>query len=233
MLQRPDRERAAGLPSVMAQRDSRPRSAIGFTVKSGWAAVVLLEGPLPSPRVVDSRRIELSDPAVPESRQPYHADFGTPRAAGPELSRLLRTVHRMGTRSVTAVIRHYAAVGHEVVGAGVVVGSLIDPERIGNAHIRIHAREGQLFRQVVEDAAAAGGVRCSVWRQRDLYGVAADMLKRSEPSLVAAATSLGKAVAGGWRTEQKAAAVAAWLMLADSFRGARPRRRVGEKPDVA
>jgi hypothetical protein len=53
-------------------------------VKSGWASVAHLCGPVESPRVVDSRRVDLNDPAnpaIPESRQPYHAGFTTARPA--------------------------------------------------------------------------------------------------------------------------------------------------------
>src|SRR5438093_13631380 len=49
------------------------KTAVGFRVKSGWAAAVVLSGPSSSPSVLHSRGIELSDPAVPDSRQPYHA----------------------------------------------------------------------------------------------------------------------------------------------------------------
>src|SRR5262245_44282738 len=108
----------------MRHERGRTRAAIGFTVKSGWACAVLLTGPAGSPRVLDSRRIDLSDPALPESRQPYHAGFGTARAASPELSRLVGAVKRFGRQSVTDAIRRYRAAGHPVRGAGVVVGSL-------------------------------------------------------------------------------------------------------------
>jgi hypothetical protein len=202
----------------MVERRGQSRAALGVTVKSGWAAVVLLNGPLLCPDVVNSRRVELSDPASPESRQPYHAGFGTARAGGPELSRLLRTVRRFGSHSVTDVIREYSASGYQPVGVGIVVGSVIDPERIANAHIRIHALEGQLFRTVVEDASRACGLPWSVWRERDLYGVAAEALKRSEQHVRNTVKTSGAAVAGPWRTEQKAAAVAAWLILAASSR---------------
>src|SRR3989475_807242 len=47
--------------------------AVGFRVKSGWAAAIVLSGPSSSPSVLHARRIELCDPAVPESRQPFHA----------------------------------------------------------------------------------------------------------------------------------------------------------------
>ncbi len=110
------------------------RAAIGITVKSGWASAVLLAGPATAPRVLDSVRLELSDPAIPESRQPYHAGLGTARRPGPALSRLVASVERFGQRSVAGLVRRYRADGHALAGAGVVVGSLIDPERIGNAH---------------------------------------------------------------------------------------------------
>ena len=192
----------------------RGRASIGFTVKSGWAAAVLLIASPPSLGVADSRRIELSDPAVPEARQPYHDGFGTARSSGPELVRLLGSVRRFGRKSVTQLIRDHITAGYDLAGMGIVVGSLIDPRRIGNEHIRIHAFEGQLFRSVVEEAARECALPCSIWRERDLYGVAAEDLRRPEQDIRSTVAALGAGVTGPWRTEQKAATVAAWLLLA-------------------
>lgn len=191
-----------------------PVSALGFTVKSGWACAVLVCGPASSPRVMDTRRIELSDPAVPESRQPYHAGFATARSRGPQLSRLVTSVERFGTRSVTELIRQYRKTGHTLQGTGIIVGSLIDPDTVGNEHIRIHALEGQLFRRVVDGAAARSRLARTIWRERDLYAFAADALKRPETQIKSRLTACGKDVAGPWRAEQKSATLAAWLVLA-------------------
>lgn len=204
----------------------RPRSAVGFTVKSGWASAVLLAGSAPSPHVLDSRRIELSDPAIPESRQPYHAGFGTARTGGRDLSRLVASVERFGRQSVAGLIRHYRAGGHQLQGTGIVVGSLIDPERIGNAHIRIHALEGRLFRGVVQDGAARSSLACAIWRERDLYALAAGVLNQPEQELRSALAALGRGVAGSWRAEEKAAALAAWLVLAGGLHAAAAKRDV-------
>lgn len=212
----------------MRERRARTRAAIGFTVKSGWASAVLLAGSATAPRVVESRRVDLSDPRIPESRQPYHAAFGTARDTGPELSRLIAAVKRFGRQSVTDAIRHYQMLGHPVRGAGVVVGSVIDPTRIANDHIRIHALEGQLFRGVVQDAAARSRLSCSIWRERDLHALATAMLKRPEAALRDTLAALGREVAGPWRAEQKAAALAAWLVLAGRSSEARPIR--GRRP---
>jgi hypothetical protein len=54
-------------------------AALGFRVKSGWAAAVLLSGPVRSPRLCDNRAIDLSDARFPETRQPYHAAMGKTR----------------------------------------------------------------------------------------------------------------------------------------------------------
>lgn len=198
----------------MKARKGRDRAAIGFTVKSGWAAAVLLGGPPASPRVLDSRTLDLSDPTIPEACQPYHDGFGTTRKNGPELSRLVASVQRFGRRAVTGLIRQYRAEGHHLVGIGVVAGSLIDPDRIANAHIRIHALEGRLFRTVVGDGVGRAGLTFSTWRERDLYGRAVVILKRTEPELRLALAAVERPLPRPWRAEQKAAALAAWLALA-------------------
>jgi hypothetical protein len=188
------------------------RAAAGFTVKSGWACAVLIGGTPESLRLIDSRRVEISDPDIPDATQPYHAGFGTARDSGAELKRLVSSVRSYGRKSVSVVIRDYQKRA-SVAAAGVVVGSLIDPTTIGNDHIRIHAMEGRLFREVLIDGAERNGVTVSVWRERDLYAAAAQQLQITETALRKTLTALGKNAGGGWRAEQKAAALAAWMVL--------------------
>ena len=177
---------------------------------------MLLIGSATASRVVDSRIIELSDPALPESRQPYHASFGTARARGPALSRLIAAVQRFGRKSVSGVIRGLPGDDIPPGRRRRDRGQLVDPATIANDHIRIHALEGQLFRRVVEEAVTRARLRCSIWRDRDLYGLAAITLKQPERALRDALTTLGRHGGGPWRAEQKAAALAAWLVIATS-----------------
>jgi len=200
-------------------------AALGFTVKSGWACAVVLTGSAASPRAVASHRIDLSDPAIPAARQPYHAGFGTARSSGRELSGLIASVKRFGGKTVTELIRHYEAAGYQLRGAGIVVGSVIDPKRIANEHIRIHALEGQLFRRVVQEAAAKRRLAPAIWRERDLYLLATGALERPEQALRGTVTAFGRALSGSWRAEHKAAALAAWLVLAGSTQAKRSMRR--------
>ena len=196
---------------------SESTAAVGITVKSGWARVVLLRDGHGEPVVVDSTRLELCDPATPHSRQPYHAGFGTARTEGAGLAALVSAVEQYATNAASALFTTLLA-RYRLVGAGLVVGSLIDPHTIANPHIRIHALEGQLFRQCIEAGARACDIPTTTWRERDLYSHAAGALRRSETAIRATLTAIGRPVTGGWRSEHKAAAVAAWLVLHSSSR---------------
>jgi len=183
-----------------------PRCALGFRIKSGWTTTVLLAGPPKSPRVVDRRVTLLADPDDPDTRQPYHAGLGTHEArAAKAVKRLVTAVERYAHRSVARLIAEYRAAGHRVRGVGIVVGSVIDPARIPNDHIRAHAEEGRLFRTVVERAIRACRLRARVMVEKELYVTAA----RFRPRVAA----LGERVDGPWRAEEKAAALAAWMVL--------------------
>jgi hypothetical protein len=174
--------------------------------------MVLVTGSAVDPVVALSRRVEISDPDIPDAKQPYHAGFGKARDAGHELKRLLTSVRSYGRKSIDRILRECAE-DHAIRGVGVVAGSLIDPKSIANDHIRIHAMEGQLFRTVVIDAAEARGLRCDVRRERDLYGDAATVLKATEPAIRKRLTAIGRGIDGGWRAEHKAAALSAWMLL--------------------
>lgn len=192
---------------------ARELSAVGFTVKSGWAAAVVLTLAGRTPRVVASRRVELSDPKVPDSRQPYHDGFGTARKEGVSLTRLLASVQSFGRRSVNEALDDLTTDGTRLAGAALVAGSLTDPETISNEHIRIHAREGQLFRKVIEDAVSTRGLPCEICRERDLWKRAGETIGIGDAALRTKIAAIDR-TDGPWRVEQKAATAAAWLLLA-------------------
>jgi len=193
---------------------ARPVTAIGCRVKSGWAMTVLVGGSVTAPRVLDRRRIELSDPTVPATVQPYHAAFGTEQTDAAAVRRLTRLVARCASQSVASLLRTYHAMGYRPRRIALVVGSTVDPASIANQHIRAHAHEGRLFRTVVQAAATRHRIRSTVILERELYGVAARRFGGSPQRIQQAATALGQAVGRPWRTEDKAAAVGAWLLLA-------------------
>src|SRR5476651_107127 len=126
--------------------------ALGFRVKSGFAIAIALHGPASAPAVLVRRVVELSDPAVAETRQPYHDGFYKQQEDPQEIARLLKIVRRRAMQSVDALLEDACFAGLRCRRAGLVVGSVIDPRTVGNPHIRAHASEGQLFRTVLADA---------------------------------------------------------------------------------
>lgn len=203
--------RAASLRSSKVDR-----IAIGFRVKSGRAIAVVLAGPLESPQVLARLEIKLSDPAVPDSMQPYHAALEMPGPkAVKEIERLVKIVQRATSASVAELVSEWRGAGHEIRGAGLVVGSLIDPAKIANDHIRAHALEGRLFRVSVGEALESNGLTSVAIPERDVYAMAAATLAKSEDELKRAVSELGRAVAGSWRADEKTAAVAAWTVLSN------------------
>ena len=187
--------------------------AVGVRVKSGWAAAVVLGGPPGAPQLLDSLVLDLSDPAVAATRQPYHAGVGVAQTNTARLRRLIGLIERCARRSVGALVRACRAQGRRIRGIGIVVGSDIDPRRIANPHIRAHASEGRLFRTVVEKAAKRHALRTVTTVERELLPLAAVALGRSEGAVKRAVTDLGDPFPGPWRAEQKVAAIAAWLVL--------------------
>jgi hypothetical protein len=158
--------------------------------------------------------IDLSDARVPTSRQPYHAVRGARPGQAARLERYLRRLVECVTRqSLSALLKEYRREGRPVRRVALVVGSLIDPARIGNDHIRAHALEGQLFRTALEGAARAARLPCTTLVERSLYETASSRLKRSPGTLKRAVTDLGAALDGPWRADEKAATLAAWLAL--------------------
>ena len=177
----------------------------GFRVKSGYAIAVLVGGTRSRPAAIVRAIVELSDPKAPETKQPHHDGFGVEMDDRREIARRTRIIERCAGKNVADFVRGAkAACGERLNRAALVVGSVIDPESIGNPHIRAHAYEGQLFRTVLADALRANGVTCEV---------VVDKTLPHTPALAKLMTEFGRALGSPWRTDEKAAATAAWMRL--------------------
>ena len=188
-------------------------AALGFRVKSGWAAAVQLTGPTRSPQLCDLQRIDLSDPRLPETRQPYHAAMGKLETDARKINPRIRVVRRIAQKSIATLLAGYRQHGYSISRAAFVVGSQIDPDSIANPHIRAHAFEGRLFRSVIEEALHAHRIRTAVLIERNVYAKAVAELKKSSDDLKHLIRNLGRFTDGPWRAEQKLAALAAWIVL--------------------
>jgi hypothetical protein len=189
-------------------------AGLGFRVKSGWAVAALVAGTAESPHLVQCQAALLSDPRVPESKQPYHVTLKLPQQQEAHVVQKLRQVVSSAAKSSIAdLLKQAKAAGCAVRGAALVVGSVVDPATLHNEHIRAHALEGQLFRTVLEEAFHAHGLPCQIMLERSAYATAANALGKTPARMKRMATSLGDSHNGPWRAEEKLAAIAAWLAL--------------------
>lgn len=196
-----------------SQRSSLVAAAIGVRVKSGWGSAIVLGGSSLAPRLLYRCQVELSDPTLPRSQQPYHRGFGALQNDPAVLRPLIRAVHRATDRSVAALLRHCRRQGYALGPLALVVGSTIAPEVITNEHIRAHAYEARLFRAALERAARHRGLRCRVVRERDLVATAVTELGQSAEMITRVVQGFGQVAGRPWRREEKTAATAAWLGL--------------------
>ena len=199
----------------MASKDKSSPLAIGFRVKTGRATAVVMAGPASAPRVLSRRSLQLWDPAIPESHQPWHADFELPPDESARIVPMaLKAVERVALSTLRDLVDEVRTAHGAIVGIALVAGSSTDPESIHNPHMRAHAREGQLFPQSLANAAKTLRIPAVAMVESDVFTSAAAKLGKSPDAIKLAVTELGRNVGKPWSAEEKAAAAAAWIMLA-------------------
>lgn len=185
--------------------------AIGLRIKSGFAIAAVVNGGADGIVIEAVRKVLLSSEALPQSRFPYHPTIELPQRQGAALSeKAVKEVRRTATQEMRKVLEEFAGIER----AGMVVGSVIDPDSLGNPHVRVHALEGKLFREVVAEALAQRGIDCGVLVERNAYAKAAADQQSNEPKLRAQVAALGQGRIKPWRAEEKLATLAAlWSMV--------------------
>jgi len=167
------------------------------------------------------RRFEFSvvDPAAPETYQPYHEVLDLPwEQAQKGAQKLAKKIERVATKALRSLIRELQAEGFDVCGVGIAGAGERNLEKIGSTHIRAHAAEGVLFRQVLEVAAEANKLPNRRFDERSLDQTVESELKLPIARIKAQLAEMGRAAGSPWRADEKAAAAAAWLVLARSVR---------------
>jgi hypothetical protein len=199
----------------MASKDKSAPLAIGFRVKTGRATAVVMAGPASAPRILSRRSLQLWDPAIPESHQPWHADFELPPDESARIVPIaLEAVDRVASSVLRTLVDEVRSAHGPIVGIALVAGSSTDPESIRNPHMRAHAREGQLFPQALATAAKTLRIPAVTLVESEVFASAASKLGKSPDAIKRAVTELGRNVGKPWSSEEKAAAAAAWMTLA-------------------
>ena len=193
-----------------------PRLAMGLSVHTGWAACCVVGGDPRAPRVVARERVELLGDA---ERFVFH------RAAEmqpDEVERYVRDVREKGVRAgktaISAVATRAGAEG-TLRSCAVIAREGAMPSSIASivsAHPRIHTSEGLFHRDVFCEAAKACGLDVRVVPPKDLDARAARTFDVTPARLASLLAAAGRALGPPWGKDEKAAALAAWMVKAST-----------------
>jgi hypothetical protein len=199
---------------VVVDAPSGPGSAIGLRAKTGRAIAVLLTGTRASPEARRRCEIVLATPALPALYQPFHWVMDLPwQEAAAAVDAARRALEAAAASELGTLLR---ALQPDVSG-GVAIGLVGAPERnlaaIASPHIRAHAAEGVLFRRVWQVGAASNTLACSAFPERDIEAQASRALGLAPADIRTRLERFGRILGRPWRADEKAAALAAWMVL--------------------
>ncbi|MCU1239719.1 MAG: hypothetical protein JWO71_445 [Candidatus Acidoferrum typicum] len=194
-------------------------AAVGFRVHSGWAAAVVLCGPVDAPVVVDRRKIQLVKIFTYAYRQPYHTAEKMPR---PDAIKFIRGVQsdakRLALSSLRSLQADLAEGDFKIVRSALLLASaraLPELEKILASHALIHTADGELFRDSLRAACDVCHLPVEGIREKELFAAASTTALRVQPAaLKRRIAALGKTLGPPWSQDEKFAALAAWLTLA-------------------
>jgi hypothetical protein len=192
--------------------------AIGLRCHSGWAALVAVSGTPSGVEVAARRRIEIADPAIAGSKQPYHeAERLAVEKARQWLKRCEQEAERLARDALREVVEELARAGRKPGACALLLASgrpLPGLEAILASHALIHTADGEHFREALTQAA--GRLRLPVHRvrEKEIRDRASEALRRPASELERRVAELGHSVGPPWTQDQKLAALAAWWALA-------------------
>ncbi len=193
------------------------QTAIGLRAHSGWAALVALAGPAKSPEVIARRRIEIADPKIRGSKQPFHAaepmEYPDAKAY---IDRCTRSTERLAREALQAAIDGLRDRRSEPSGCGIILGSgrkLPDLDGILKSHALIHTAEGEFFRNALVEACKHCGIPVLGVKEKELFERGSAHFRRPVTELERNIQEMGKSVGPPWTQDQKYAALVAWMAL--------------------
>jgi len=194
------------------------RAAMGFRAHSGWAALVVVAGSGRSTVVVERLRIDIADPRIPGSSQPYHAAEGLDlRSAEALLNRCAEEARNRAQSAVLTVVNRLRHAGHELVGGGLLLSSgrpLTTLAATLASHALIHTADGEHFREAITYAVERCDLPVTRLKEREVEALGASTLRIPVAELRERLSEMGRPLGPPWRQDEKLAALAAWLVLA-------------------
>ena len=193
-------------------------ACIGLRAKTARAIVVVLAGTAASPHAVTRTEIALASAVNPDLFQPYHEVMDLPwERATLAVHDAERAIEGAATRGLKALVDELRSRGMRVSSVGIVGAPQRNLAAIGSPHIRAHAAEGVLFRHVLEVGSAGNDLPSSVHSERGFEAAAAARLTLSIEEMRTVLADIGRMLGTPWRADEKAAAMAAWIGLANQL----------------
>jgi hypothetical protein len=191
-------------------------AALGVRAHSGWASAILLSGPAAAPQMLERRRIQLCDPGIEGSKQPFH--HAEPMAfAGAErfIARCAKSTDECACSAIRAFEKAATARQCRLTCCGILTASgraLPDLKSILASHALIHAAEGEFYRDAVARACEHEKIAVLRVKERDVEDWTAARV--GEQPLRSTVAALGKRLGPPWTADEKLATMVAWLVLA-------------------
>jgi hypothetical protein len=197
-------------------------AAFGVRMHSGWGVLVCISGDLAAPEIVDRRRIVVVEPTMEGAKQPYHFAETLPlEEAERHLRKCAEVSQRLALQAIRESLEAVSARKYRVLGCAMLLASgraLPSLQKILASHALIHTAEGEFFRNVVSDACEACHIPVMRFRERELDERANTTFGNRARSVQQHISELGKTVGSPWTQDEKAAALAALMVLADKTR---------------
>lgn len=202
-------------PSMRTKRSNESAVAIGMRAKTGRAIAVVIGGQFNAPSVLKRVELKVADPNFPATMQPYHEVLDLPwDKAQSAVRKIAARIEKRAASELSRLVNEAEEEGYRVSGVGIVGAGDRNLEKIGSTHIRAHAAEGVLFREVLEAASSANKLKNRRYDERTLDATAEIELKLPSAKIKAQLAEMGRTIGSPWRADEKAAATAAWLALA-------------------
>lgn len=196
------------------------KAAVGFRVHSGWSALVAISLENDAPTVLSRERVLLVETFSYKFRQPYHTAEKMPlKEARAFVAGALSEARRLAAKALRSIQTDLEKRGYEMKRCALLLASgktLPSLNRILESHALIHSADGELFREAVRRSSEHCGLEMICIKERELLDRGAQTLRANREKLLQRITELGRALGSPWTQDEKYAALAAWLALADS-----------------
>jgi hypothetical protein len=197
-------------------------AAIGVRMHSGWGALVAVSNSAGTVEVIDRRRVTITTPGAPGAIQPYHYAENLELPEAEEfLGNCLAASKRLALAAVQDVVGELRGRDYLVVGSAVLLASgrpLPPLSKILASHALIHAAEGEFFREAFSKACEGLDLSITGFRERNLDECVQTTFGKAATRMWQQISTLGRSLGPPWTKDQKTAALAALVVLANKQR---------------